>query len=70
MLADMQHLPFASSSFSLVWCRDALSMVSDPARVISEIARVLTAGSGAVLYTALTTSSWNHLTRWGRGAHS
>jgi len=55
VLADMQRLPFASSSLSLVWCRDALSMVADPARVINETARVLTVGGGAVFYTALTT---------------
>lgn len=63
VLADMQHLPFASSSLSLVWSRDALSMVSEPARVISETARVLTAGGGAVLYTALTTSRLEPLER-------
>ena len=61
--ADMQHLPFASSSLSLVWCRDALSMVSDPASVISETARVLIAGGGAVLYTALTTDRLEPLER-------
>lgn len=63
VLADMQHLPFASSSLSLVWCRDALSMVSDPASVISETARVLSAGGGAVLYTALTTDRLEPLER-------
>ena len=63
VLEDMQQLPFTSSSLSLVWCRDALSMVSEPARVISETARVLTAGSGAVLYTALTTSRLEPLER-------
>ena len=55
VLADMQALPFRSSTLSLIWCRDALSMVPDPGLVIDEIARVLTPGGGAVLYTALTT---------------
>ncbi len=63
VVADMQQLPFASSSLSLVWCRDALSMVSDPVSVIREIARVLAPGSGAVLYTALTTDRLEPLER-------
>ena len=53
--ADMQRLPFAAATLTLVWCRDALSMVPDPVSVVHEIARVLAAGGGAVIYTALTT---------------
>lgn len=55
VIADMQVLPFAPSSVSLVWCRDAVSMVRDPASVVREIARILVPGGGAVLYTAVTT---------------
>ncbi len=53
--ADIQHLPVASSSLDLVWCRDTLSMVPDVHLAIREIARVLKAGAGAVLYTATVT---------------
>jgi SAM-dependent methyltransferase len=79
VLGDMKFLPFASSSISLVWCRDALSMVSDPMRTMSETARVLVAGGGAVVYLALTTDRLEPLERaeffdaleapawWGRG---
>jgi ubiquinone/menaquinone biosynthesis C-methylase UbiE len=63
VLADMQHLPFPSSSLSLVWCRDALSMVPDVGRVLRETARVLTPDGGAVIYTALTTPRLEPLER-------
>lgn len=59
VLADMRKLPFASSSVSLVWCRDALSMVSDLASAVREAARVLTAGSIPVPPRGRAFRVWN-----------
>jgi SAM-dependent methyltransferase len=55
--ADMTRLPVRSDSVTLAWSRDALSMVSDVDGALSEIARVLRPGAGAVLYAAITTTS-------------
>lgn len=61
--ADLQQLPFRTSSLSLVWCRDTFSMVPDVGTACGEIARVLRRGSGAVIYTAVTTPRLEPLER-------
>lgn len=53
--ADMQALPFRSSSLSLAWCGDVLWLASVPLLVIDEIARILAPGGGAVVCTTLPT---------------
>lgn len=54
-LADLVALPFAARSFALVWCRDTLELVADPAAALAEMARVLAPGGAVVLYTAWAT---------------
>lgn len=63
MNADLQQLPFRTSSLSLVWCRDTFSMVPDVGTACGEIARVLRRGSGAVIYTAVATPRLEPLER-------
>jgi SAM-dependent methyltransferase len=55
LLADAEMLPVASGSVDAIWCRDTLSTLEDPVVVLREFHRVLRAGGGVVLYTALTT---------------
>ena len=61
--ANLQQLPFRTESLSLVWCRDTLSMVPDVGAACGEIARVLHAGSGGVIYSAVTTPRLEPLER-------
>lgn len=55
LVADVEELPFRAQSFDLVWCRDMLSMVNDPARAVLEAHRVLKPLGGLVLYAAFPT---------------
>jgi len=50
IVADAHNLPFKDDEFEFVLCTEMLEHVQDPAKVISEIKRVLTKG-GVVLLT-------------------
>jgi SAM-dependent methyltransferase len=46
---DLQSLPYDDGAFSLVICRDALHLQSDPAATLTELRRVLADGGRIVL---------------------
>jgi SAM-dependent methyltransferase len=48
-LADAVRLPFASTSFPIVFCASLIEHVPNPARLLAEIYRVLTADGSAYL---------------------
>lgn len=50
VLGAAEHLPAATSSADLVWCRDVLVHVPDLDRVYAEFRRVLRPGGHAVIY--------------------
>lgn len=50
-VGDMHHLPFADDSFEQVILLNALTYAAQPARVIDEVARVLSAGGRLVAST-------------------
>jgi SAM-dependent methyltransferase len=52
---DLEALPVADGACDLVWCRDVLSCVEDPGRVLRECARVVRPGGGMVLYAVFAT---------------
>ena len=58
--ADMASLPFAPSSFQLVWCNMGLHWASDPAPVLKEFARVL-APDGLLMFSTLGPDSLKEL---------
>src|SRR5690348_411278 len=47
VFGDAKALPFADASFDAVFCLEVLEHVSDPAQVVSEIARVTRPGGRA-----------------------
>ncbi|MCY7286922.1 MAG: class I SAM-dependent methyltransferase, partial [Cryobacterium sp.] len=51
VVADMRALPFADASFASVLSVQSIEHVPDPARVLSEVARVLTPGGTAIFVT-------------------
>jgi SAM-dependent methyltransferase len=55
--ADLAALPFTGGSFDLVWCRDVLELVPDPAAALRELARVVRRGGAVLLYTAWATGA-------------
>ncbi|HEX9992024.1 MAG TPA: class I SAM-dependent methyltransferase [Acidimicrobiales bacterium] len=56
-VADVAALPFPAGAFALVWCRDTLELVPDPAATVAEMARVLRPGGAVLLYTAWATEA-------------
>lgn len=46
-----QPLPFATSSFHVVWCAEVIEHLGDPAKTIAEMLRVLRPGGTLVLTT-------------------
>jgi ubiquinone/menaquinone biosynthesis C-methylase UbiE len=69
--ADALQLPFRDGSFDIVTTLSVLEHVSDPARMISEIGRVLKPGGRMLLHTASkknrwTWHWWQRLTSFGR----
>jgi len=58
--ASGEALPFAESSFDVVYCCDVLEHVTDLARVIAESARVLKAG-GVYLYDTINRTPQSRL---------
>jgi ubiquinone/menaquinone biosynthesis C-methylase UbiE len=53
--APMQEIPSPDDAFDVVWCRDAIEIVADLQRALSEVARVLRPGGQLILYTVLAT---------------
>jgi ubiquinone/menaquinone biosynthesis C-methylase UbiE len=51
----MEQIEEADGSIDVVWCRDVLEVVPDLPAGLSEIARVLTTGGAAVVYTVFAT---------------
>ena len=49
------HVPAPDSSLDLVWCRDVMSHVADPAEAFLEFARVLRPSAYVVSYTMVAT---------------
>lgn len=49
------RIPVPDSSLELVWCRDVMVHVEDPAEAMTEFARVLRPGAYAVGYTVVAT---------------
>jgi SAM-dependent methyltransferase len=62
---DALDLPFDDASFDLVVCRHVLQAVPDPARVLSEIQRVLRPGGRAHLIAEDYGMLWCHPTELG-----
>lgn len=58
--ADMEALPFADGSFDAVTCRYGLMYASDPARALSEAARVVRVG-GRIAFMVWGTEANNSL---------
>jgi SAM-dependent methyltransferase len=64
--ADLQHIPFASSTFDLATSFDVMQSVPDDRRALREIARVLRPGGHVVLnVTALDILRGDHSDVWG-----
>ena len=63
--ADMQDLPFKDGSFDLVVCQFGVMLVSDQAKALSEIFRVLKTG-GKVLFSTWTDLDYNRI--WAIGS--
>ena len=53
--ADVAALPIADGSVDFVWCREVLSVVSDPIACLREYRRVLRAGGAVVSWEAFPT---------------
>jgi len=62
VLADAEHLPFASGQFGRLVCTEVLEHVPDPCQVVSEMARVATAD--AVLVISVPNERW---ISWAKG---
>ncbi len=56
VLANAERLPFADGQFGRLVCTEVLEHVSDPRQVVSEMARVATAG--AVLVISVPNERW------------
>jgi SAM-dependent methyltransferase len=52
----MERIDEADGSIDVVWCRDVLEVIPDLRAGLSEVARVLKKGGGAVVYTVFATS--------------
>ena len=55
--ADVAALPVAAGSVDFVWCREVLSLVTDPAACLREYHRVLRAGGAVVSWEAFPTAA-------------
>jgi ubiquinone/menaquinone biosynthesis C-methylase UbiE len=53
--ASMQNVPFPNSSFDLVWCRDAITVVDDLDAGVREMVRVLRPGGHFIACTVFAT---------------
>lgn len=73
LLADLSALPFDDGAFSLVFCRDALHRMPDPAGALREMARVTSAGGRVVVLDQVvdeaTDVAFNELARLREPAH-
>lgn len=68
VVADLSHLPFASSTFSAAWSFSVLQHVHRERvkKCLGEVQRVL--GQGRFVFEIpLKTGVWNRLVRWRRG---
>jgi len=52
LLADIQQLPFAASSFDLIWCQHVLTQIPDDRAAIGELCRVLRPATGELIVSA------------------
>lgn len=63
IIAVGEHLPFCDDSFDLVFCTQVLGYVDEPAKVISELYRVMQPG-GLLLLSAPALFPLHHDERW------
>ncbi len=56
--ADAVHLPFAGRCFDLVLAECVLSLMAEPARMLAECRRVMTAGASLVITDLYRKGSW------------
>jgi ubiquinone/menaquinone biosynthesis C-methylase UbiE len=55
----IQAIPYADSSFDLVWCRDVLTIVEDIDTAVGELARVLRPGGRLVVFVVFATDAFD-----------